>query len=399
MSRVADPYTVRVKSRISDVEPGAWNACAGDHDPFVRHELISALEHSGSAVAERGWLPQHLVVEGADGTIVAAAPVYAKGHSFGEYVFDWGWADAYERSGLPYYPKLQCCVPFTPVTGPRLLVRPEAPRRKLQQLLVNAMVDHARRLELSSLHITFPTESQWRLCGELGLIRRTGVQFHWHNEGYERFDDFLATLVARKRKAIKRERRRVIEAGATVSVLRGDDLRPHHWDLVYRYYRSTVDQKTWGRAYLTRAFFDELGATMADRVVLMLASMDGAPVAGALHLLGDDCLFGRYWGAAGDTPFLHFELCYYRAIELAIELGLERVEAGAQGPHKLQRGYLPQPTYSAHWLAHPRLREAVASSVEREQVELRAELDAIGADSPYRHARSAARMDGRSAAR
>jgi len=399
MSSAAHTHTVQVLRRIDDVAPAEWNACAGDGDPFVRHELLSALERSQSATPDRGWLPHHLVVEDGDGCIVAAAPLYAKGHSMGEYVFDWGWADAYERSGLAYYPKLQCCVPFTPVTGSRLLVRPGAPREPLREVLITAMVKRVADLGLSSLHITFPTEEEWRLCGELGLIRRAGVQFHWHNDGYGSFDDFLATLVARKRKAIKRERRRVAAAGVTVTVLRGDDLRPHHWDLAYRYYRRTVDGKTWGRAYLTRAFFDELGSTLAARSVLVLAEVDGEPVAGALHLLGDDCLYGRYWGADVEIPFLHFELCYYQAIDLAIDLGLKRVEAGAQGPHKLQRGYLPQPTYSAHWLAHPQLRDAVASAVEREQLELAAELDTIAADSPYREVRSAARTDARSVGR
>jgi predicted N-acyltransferase len=390
MSQEPDPFTLRVLSRIGDVAPGAWNACAGDHDPFVSHEFLSALEDSGSAAPATGWLPQHLILEGPDGTVLAAAPVYVKGHSFGEYVFDWSWADAYQRLGLPYYPKLQCCVPFTPVTGPRLLVPPGAKSEVLQQALVTGMIDHARRLELSSLHVTFPTEAEWHRCGQWGLIRRSGVQFHWPNRGYERFDDFLATLVARKRKAIKRERRRVVDGGATISVLRGDDLRPDHWDIFYRYYRNTIDHKQWGRAYLTRAFFDELAASMADRVVLMLAYVQGAPVAGALHLIGQDCLYGRYWGAEGDHPFLHFELCYYRAIELAIELGLERVEAGAQGPHKLQRGYLPRPTHSAHWIGHRRLSEAVASSVEREQADLQAELLGIAVDSPYREVRARA---------
>ncbi len=377
-----EQVAVRVVQDIGEIDAAAWDACAGKRDPFVRHAFLLALEQSGSAVAREGWLPQHLVIEQGDG-IAAAAPLYVKGHSYGEYVFDWSWAGAYKRHGLRYYPKLQCCVPFSPVTGRRLLVPPDSPNAEaLSRTLVAAMIELARVHDCSGVHITFATEAEWKLCGDSGMLQRTGLQYHWHNQGYQCFDDFLQALLGRKRKAIRQERRRAAASGCALRVLRGDDIKPAHWDAFHRFYLSTIDRK-WASAYLTRAFFHLIGETMADNIVLMMAFDGDEPVAGALNLLGEDALYGRYWGSDGDHPDLHFEACYYRAIELAIELGLSRVEAGAQGQHKIQRGYLPATTYSAHWLAHPEFRHAIGDFLEREREAVALERRELMAHSPF----------------
>ena len=373
---------VRVLSRIDELDPRSWDACAGDSDPFVSHAFLQALETSESACAETGWLPQHLAVEDEDGSIIGCAPLYIKGHSYGEYVFDWSWASASERAGIPYYPKLQACVPFTPITGPRLMVHPRAVGRPIERVLVAAMLELCRRHELSSLHITFLSEREQAIAAELGLLRRSGIQYHFCNKGYRSFDEFLGDLLARKRKAIKKERRRALESGLELKVLRGSDIQSRHLDKFYRFYVSTIDRK-WGSPYLTETFFHQLVEALGDRVVLMVANENGEPVAGALNLLGKEALYGRYWGALGRYRFLHFELCYYQAIDVAIELGLARVEAGAQGQHKIQRGYVPVKTYSAHWLAHEGFRDAVAGFLERERVAVDLEIAELRAGSPF----------------
>jgi hypothetical protein len=372
------------------VDPVEWDRCAGSDDPFVSHAFLLALEKSGSATAESGWLPQHILAEDDRGRLVGAAPVYVKAHSFGEYVFDWGWAEAYERAGARYYPKLQGCVPFTPVTGSRLLVPADSGTDEIRRLLAAAVVELATTLDVSSAHLTFVTKVEQDACRELGLLCRQGVQFHWHNRGFRSFDEFLAALLARKRKAIRKERQRAAASGLTLSTLSGDELRVEHWDRFYEFYRNTCDHK-WGRPYLTRELFAELGRRMSDRVVLMLAEDGSTPVAGALHLRGSKVLYGRYWGATVDAKWLHFELCYYRAIELAIDLGLERVEAGAQGAHKLQRGYVAVPTYSAHWVRDPAFRRAIESALEQERQALRGEMDLLAGHSPYREDRELSR--------
>ena len=382
------PITVKAVSAIAELPAAEWDACAGGDNPFVSHAFLSALEESGSVGAAAGWLPQHLAVQGADGRLLGAAPLYVKSHSYGEYVFDHGWAHAYERAGGRYYPKLLCGVPFTPVPGPRLLVRPdraEAEAALAEAALTQAMIALTRRLDLSSAHVNFLPEAQWRRLGEAGFLLRTGLQYHWENRGYRSFEDFLSALSARKRKAIRKERRTVAEAGLAVRALSGAELQPRHWDAFYRFYRNTTGRK-WGRsAYLTRDFFDRLGATMADRVVLVTAERDGRIVAGALNLRGGDTLFGRNWGCIEQHPFLHFEACYYQAIDYAIRHGLRRVEAGAQGEHKIQRGYLPVATYSAHWIADPGLRAAVADFLRRERAAVTAEIAALAEElSPYR---------------
>jgi predicted N-acyltransferase len=383
-----EPVTVRVLSRIDEVGAAEWDACAGDDNPFVCHAFLDALEQSGSAVAETGWLPRHLVVGEPEGPLLACAPLYLKSHSYGEYVFDHAWADAYERAGGAYYPKLQCAVPFTPVTGPRLLVHPDADRSALTGALIAGFLEVARQSGVSSLHVTFPRESEWQAFAGAGFLLRQGMQYHWENRGYESFEDFLGALVSRKRKAIRKERREVAASGVTLRTLSGDDIKPAHWDAFFRFYRATAD-KRWGYPYLTRAFFDHLGARLAHRVVLVMAMCDGKPVAGALNLAGSDTLYGRNWGAVAAFKHLHFEACYYQAIEHAIARGLKRVEAGAQGQHKIQRGYLPCPTYSAHWIRDPGLARAIGSFLERERRHVAHEMALLAEESPFRDDRSA----------
>ncbi|MEX0760056.1 MAG: GNAT family N-acetyltransferase, partial [Tistlia sp.] len=325
----ATPILIKVATSMKEVEAAQWDACAGSDNPFVSHAFLSALEDGKAATAETGWLAQHLLLEGQNGQLLGAVPLYLKNHSYGEYVFDWGWADAYQRAGGRYYPKLQCAVPFTPVTGPRLLIRPEAERDAIADALIAGLTEIARRHEVSSLHVTFPTREEWQRFGSLGFLQRIGRQYHWTNEGYESFDDFLGRMVSRKRKAIRKERRQVVESGIELTALTGDAIQERHWDSFYRFYLNTVDKK-WASAYLTREFFHLLGERLGDKVVLIVAEAEGRPVAGALNLRGGDTLYGRNWGCALDYRFLHFEACYYQGIDYAIAHGLRRVEAGAQ---------------------------------------------------------------------
>ncbi|WP_183115700.1 GNAT family N-acetyltransferase [Gluconacetobacter diazotrophicus] len=376
---------------IADIPAADWDACAGADNPFVSHAFLSALEDSGSAGPRTGWLPQHAAIRDGAGRVLAVAPMYAKSHSYGEYVFDQSWARALEQAGGDYYPKLQVAVPFSPVPGPRLLVRPDAlpdgaeNAPALRLALIGALRQACGELGLSSVHATFCTQEEYEQFGEAGWLQRLGVQFHWDNRGYGSFDDFLAALSSRKRKVLKRERRDANQCGLTFRTIRGAGITPDLWAHFYRFYTSTVDRK-WGSAYLTRAFFPLLSERLGDRVVLMLAERDGRPVAGALNLMGATTLYGRNWGCDGDYPFLHFELCYYRAIDFAIAHGLERVEAGAQGHHKIQRGYRPCATYSAHWIAHPGLRAAVADFVAEERAATLQEIAELDTLSPYRTA-------------
>ena len=367
---------------VAEIPAAEWDACAGGGNPFVTHAFLAALEESGSTGGRSGWLPQHAALRDPAGRLLACAPMYAKAHSYGEYVFDHGWADAYERAGGHYYPKLQVASPFSPVPGPRLLLRPGAGIGV--EAMAQALVQACEQLDLSSAHVTFCTEGEWTGLGAAGWLRRLGTQFHWSNQGYGSFDDFLGQLASRKRKQIKRERRDAAASGFVLKTLRGHEITARHWAAFHRFYKATTD-KRWGRsAYLTRRFWPLLGEYLGDRVVLMVAEQDGEPVAGALNLLGADALHGRNWGAVVDAPFLHFELCYYRAIDFAIEHKLARVEAGAQGEHKIQRGYLPVPTYSAHWIAHAGLRAAVAEFLERERPAMRREMAALATLSPFR---------------
>ncbi len=391
MDDAREAWTLKVVSSIHKVPAANWDACAGvgtpHHNPFVRHAFFSALEDSGSVDAEAGWRPQHVVLEDGKGRVLACAPLYLKSHSYGEYVFDWGWAEAYQRAGGRYYPKLQCAVPFTPVTGPRLMVRGDvdaATSADLQRTLLAGMVELAQRLKVSSLHVTFPTAPEAELMTDAGLLPRLGEQYHWKNECYASFDDFLGALSSRKRKTIRREREVANSAGITISTLTGADITPRHWDAFFAFYMNTSDRK-WGQAYLTREFFDLLGQRLGDAVVLIMGEKDGQLVCGALNLMGGDTLFGRNWGTVVDAPMLHFEVCYYRAIDFAIARGLAWVEAGAQGQHKIQRGYLPRPTYSAHWIADPAFKAAVARFLDQEREAVTEEIEALAEAGPYRH--------------
>lgn len=375
--------SLKLVADISVLDADAWDACAGPDNPFLSHAFLSALEQSGSATAEAGWLPQHLVLEEPDGRLLGAVPLYLKGHSHGEYVFDHSWARAYEQAGGHYYPKLQSAVPFTPVTGRRLLVRPGAPAQTAD-LLIHGLEQAALAHKVSSLHVTFPTEADWSRFGEAGWLQRIGEQYHWENDGFGSFDDFLATLNSRRRKDIRKERQRAVDGDIRLTVLTGDDLKPRHWDAFFRFYINTSDRK-WGDPYLTREFFARIGETMADRIALVMAEKDGRWIAGALNLIGTDTIYGRNWGCDGcDYPFLHFEACYYQAIDFAIARGLKRVEAGAQGEHKVMRGYRPVRTYSAHWIRDPGFRRAVADFLVRETRAVEAGIEDLAEHLPFR---------------
>ncbi|HWW25287.1 MAG TPA: GNAT family N-acetyltransferase [Caulobacter sp.] len=376
---------VRVHRRIAEIGRDAWDACAAAHgDPFVSFDFLDALEESGCAVERTGWTPHHLSVEDEAGRVAAVMPLYLKSHSQGEYVFDHSWADAYERAGGRYYPKLQASAPFSPVTGPRLIVRPGVDVDDGRSALLGGALTLCDRLNASSLHVTFPTADEWAWMGQRGMLRRQDQQYHWFNRGYATFEDFLASLSSNRRKTIRRERRDA-QTGLEIVALTGDALTEAHWDAFFGFYMDTGGRK-WGRPYLNRAFYSLLGQRMADKVLLILARRPGGPwIAGALNLIGDDCLYGRHWGCVEDVPFLHFELCYYQAIEHGIRLGLPRVEAGAQGQHKIARGYLPSPVYSAHWIADPALREPVARYLEREREAVDAEMTVLTEEfSPFR---------------
>ncbi|MCS6892215.1 MAG: GNAT family N-acetyltransferase [Rhodovarius sp.] len=374
----SSPLTLTLHERIADLPAEEWDALAGGN-PFVGHAFLLALEESGSTGRRTGWFPRHLALRDGAGRLVACAPCYIKTNSYGEYVFDHGWAEAFARAGGRYYPKLQVASPFSPVPGPRLLARDAAARRALAEGLRQVM----EAIGASSVHVTFCSAAEWQGLGEAGWLQRIGLQYHWANRGFASFEDFLATLASRKRKQIRRERREAAESGLAIRTLCGEEIPPRLWQAFHRFYLSTVE-KRWGSAYLTARFWPLLGRLLGERVV-MTAAFDGdEPVAAALHLRGEDALHGRHWGAVRDIPFLHFELCYYRAIDFAIAHGIARVEAGAQGQHKLQRGYLPVETYSAHWIAHEGLRRAVARFLDQERPALRAQMQELMELSPFR---------------
>ncbi|MGK6318838.1 GNAT family N-acetyltransferase [Sphingomonas sp. DT-204] len=375
---MSSPVTARIAAGVSSIPAAEWDACAGSANPFVSHVFLSILERSGSVGATSGWQAVPIVVEGAEGRAAGIAPAYAKSHSQGEYVFDHGWADAWERAGGRYYPKLQVAVPFSPVPGPRLLLRDGAQAPALIAALEAVTDQHG----LSSAHATFVAPDQVPLFEAAGWLIRTGTQFHWTNQGYASFDEFLGALASRKRKAIRRERAAAVE-GLTIRHVTGRDLTEAHWDIFWRFYQDTGSRK-WGRPYLTRAFFSLLGEAMADKCLLILAERHGRPIAGALNLIGADTLYGRYWGCTEEVPFLHFELCYYQAIDAAIARGLGTVEAGAQGEHKLARGYLPVTTWSAHYIPDPNFRRAVADFLVRERQAIEQEQEFLGELGPFR---------------
>lgn len=382
----SDALVVLVVERLAEVERGAWDACAGGDNPFVSYAFLSCLEDSGSIAPETGWAARHIVIKDGDGDVLAVAPTYLKSHSMGEYVFDQGWAEAYTRAGGNYYPKLLTAVPFTPATGPRLLVnndRPDGLKRQLKRQLAATLAGLVDDAGLSSAHVNFVTDLDAHVLHEAGFVPRAGMQYHWNNNNYATFDDFLGELSSRKRKALKKERRQVSETDLTIEHLSGDAITDAHWDAMYGFYMDT-GQRKWGRPYLNRACFRLLGERMAERVLLIVARRGEDIIAGALNLIGSDALYGRYWGCSEDVPFLHFELCYHQAVEAAIERGLARVEAGAQGEHKIARGYLPTLTHSAHYIAHAGLKDAVANFAQNERRAIEQEFALLMEETPYR---------------
>jgi predicted N-acyltransferase len=411
MTKAMIELTLRVANSIGEVAAEAWDACANppspvrgnggrggpcarpldpqeanltdQYNPFISHDFLSALELSQSVRARAGWQPMHLIAEDARGDLLGAVPCYVKSHSRGEYVFDHGWAEAYERAGGSYYPKLQVSVPFTPATGRRLLARagPHAPAVRAH--LADALIDICRRSGASSVHVTFPTAPEWEILGARGFLKRTHQQFHWENSGYADFDEFLAALASRKRKTIRRERADALAPGIDVHWLTGSDLTESVWDAFFAFYMETGSRK-WGRPYLTREFYSLVGAKMRERILLVMAKRNGRWIAGAINFIGSDTLFGRHWGAIEHHPFLHFELCYYQAIQYAIEHKLARVEAGAQGEHKISRGYMPTTTYSAHYILDPALRRAIEDFLRRERAYVAAAEEELAEATPFR---------------
>lgn len=377
-----DALSISVIGDLANIERNVWDGLANPvdaaFDPFLSWDFLQALEQSGCATAASGWQPAHLVAREVGGAIVGAMPLYAKDHSYGEYVFDHAWADAMHRAGGNYYPKLQCAAPFTPVPGRRIFARDAA----VEAALAQGAIGLAQRADASSVHATFASEEQCQRLASLGYLTRVGLQYHWFNHEYASFSDFLADLSSQKRKTIRRERERASE-GIRIKRLQGDDIKAHDWDFFFRCYMDTGSRK-WGSPYLNRKFFDLLGQRMRDKCVLFVAEADGTPIAAALNMIGGEALYGRYWGRIADVPFLHFELCYYQAIDVAIELGLPRVEAGAQGDHKLARGYVPAPTYSAHWIAHPGLRTAIARYLEAETPAIVNEAEVLAEHTPFK---------------
>ncbi|MGO8094398.1 GNAT family N-acetyltransferase [Rhizobium leguminosarum] len=388
---MTDELSIRVERSFTAISPESWSRLSGAsktcatiaYNPFVSHAFLSSLEESGSADAETGWLGHHLLLETERGELIGALPGYLKNHSQGEYVFDHGWADAFERAGGRYYPKLQCSIPFTPATGPRLLVAEGLQRLPIQSAIAESLKEVVRRLGISSAHITFVPDEEIGVFEMDGYLHRTHQQFHFINDGYANHEDFLETLASRKRKALRKERRAALENGISIDWLTGRDLTEHIWDQFFKFYMDTGGRK-WGRPYLTRKFYSLIGERMADDILLVMAKRDGRYIAGAINFIGGDTLYGRHWGCIEDHPFLHFEVCYHQAIDFALSKGLKRVEAGAQGEHKLARGYLPVTTHSAHYVAHAGLRRAIGDYLARERADVEQMSELLTEHSPFR---------------
>ena len=388
--------TARIETSIHEIGRDDWDSCANPRTnafvnsgnrgwlyPFLSYDFLEALESTKCACAESGWLAQHLALEDNTGQVVAVMPCYLKSHSFGEYVFDHAWADAYERAGGRYYPKLQAAVPFTPISSPRILVRPGFDRMVAEEAITSAAIQLTDKLGVSSLHLTFVPKREWKGLATFGLLQRTSKQFHWPNLDYSSFEEFLAELTSRKRKAIRRERARAIINDVDVNFVTGSDLTEAHWDAFYKFYEDTCTRK-WGQTYLNREFFSLISERMSDALLLIMAKRNGQYIAGALSFIGRDALFGRYWGEIEHHDFLHFEICFYQAIDFAIQNRLKGVEAGAGGEHKLSRGYLPTTTYSAHYVADPNLRQAIADYLEEERHYVALEQSVLNDHAPYR---------------
>jgi len=376
---------------IDELPASVWDSCANpqgaEYNPFISHAFFLALEKSGSVTVRRGWQPSHIVVEDSDKQVVGVTPAYVKVHSQGEYVFDHPWVHALHRAGFHYYPKLQVAVPFTPVTGARLLVRSgsDSNRQRVARQLLQAcmaIANHPQR-PLSSAHITFMPEQQWHLAAGCGWLQRTDCQFHWKNQGYGNFEDFLVNLSSKKRKNFRRERREALAADITIEWLSGTDIKEWHWDAFFKFYMETGSRK-WGSPYLTRSFFSMVGESMAADILLVLCRRNGRFIAGALHFIGSQALYGRNWGCIEHHRFLHFEACYYQAIDFAIARGLQRVEAGAQGMHKLIRGYEPRPTFSAHWFVNADINRALSGYLEQERSDMEEYAERLSAHVPFK---------------
>ncbi|WP_028748159.1 GNAT family N-acetyltransferase [Rhizobium mesoamericanum] len=388
---MTDELSIRIERSFTAITPKSWSRLSGTspnggtlaYNPFVSHAFLSSLEESGSATAQTGWMGHHLLLETDKGELIGALPGYLKNHSQGEYVFDHGWADAFERAGGLYYPKLQCSIPFTPATGPRLLVAEGLQRLPIQHAIAESLKEVVRRLGVSSAHITFVPEDEIGIFEGEDYLHRTDQQFHFINEGYANHEEFLETLASRKRKALRKERRTALENGISIDWLTGSDLTERIWDQFFAFYMDTGGRK-WGRPYLTRKFYSLIGERMPDDILLVMAKRNGRYIAGAINFIGGDTLYGRHWGCVEDHPFLHFEVCYHQAIDFALEKGLKRVEAGAQGEHKLARGYLPVTTHSAHFVAHAGLRRAIADYLERERDDIEHMNEILTEHSPFR---------------
>ncbi|MBY5720295.1 GNAT family N-acetyltransferase [Rhizobium leguminosarum] len=388
---MTDELSIRVERSFTAISPEIWSRLSGAsktcatiaYNPFVSHAFLSSLEESGSADAETGWLGHHLLLETGRSELIGALPGYLKNHSQGEYVFDHGWADAFERAGGRYYPKLQCSIPFTPATGPRLLVAEGLQRLPIQSVIAESLKEVVRRLGISSAHITFVPDEEIGVFEMDGYLHRTDQQFHFINDGYANHEEFLETLASRKRKALRKERRAALENGISIDWLTGRDLTERIWDQFFKFYMDTGGRK-WGRPYLTRKFYSLIGERMADDILLVMAKRDGRYIAGAINFIGGDTLYGRHWGCIEDHPFLHFEVCYHQAIDFALSKGLKRVEAGAQGEHKLARGYLPVTTHSAHYVAHAGLRRAIGDYLARERADVEQMSELLSEHSPFR---------------
>lgn len=388
---MTDELSIRVEHSFTAISPESWSRLSGAsktcptlaYNPFVSHAFLSSLEESGSASAETGWLGHHLLLETDGGELIGALPGYLKNHSQGEYVFDHGWADAFERAGGRYYPKLQCSIPFTPATGPRLLVAEGLQRLPIQSAIAESLKEVVRRLGVSSAHITFVPDEEIGVFEMDGYLHRTDQQFHFINEGYANHEEFLETLASRKRKALRKERRAALENGISIDWLTGGDLTEGIWDQFFKFYMDTGG-RNWGRPYLTRQFYSLIGERMADDILLVMARRNGRYIAGAINFIGGDTLYGRHWGCIEEHPFLHFEVCYHQAIDFALSKGLKRVEAGAQGEHKLARGYLPVTTHSAHYVAHAGLRRAIGDYLARERADVEQMSELLSEHSPFR---------------